>query len=309
MAIPTSYNFTRYLAAKKSVDDRALNRHVWQRLTQTLPPAAAGGPVQVLEIGAGIGTMVERLVEWGLLQRATYTAIDADSETIVESRRRLPTWMVEHGFHVLADTPTRQRFQRHGQDLLVETEAVDFQRFVARTQGQRAWDLLIAHAVLDLLDLPSTLPTLLALLRPGGLCYFTIAFDGATILQPEIDPVLDAQIEALYHQTMDQRRIAGGPSGDSQSGRHLFAHLRAAGAEILAAGSSDWIIFAGPHGYLEDEAYFLHFIIHTIGIALQGHPQLDSSQLAHWIAQRHAQVETESLVYIAHQLDFLGRVG
>ena len=103
---------------------------------------------------------------------------------------------------------------------------------------------------------PTTLPGLVSLLRPGGLCYFTIAFDGATILQPVIDPVLDVQIETLYHQTMDLRRIAGQRSGDSCTGRHLFGHLRAAGVEILDAGSSDWVIFAGPQGYPSDEAYF-----------------------------------------------------
>jgi trans-aconitate methyltransferase len=308
MAIPTTYRFTRYLAAKKSVDDRALNRHVWQSLAQALPRAAAGRPVRVLEIGAGIGTMVERLVEWELLHQATYTAIDADPETIAESHRRLPAWMVEHGFRVMEDMPARRRFGRHGHDLVVETEAIDFHRFVARTQGRRAWDLLIAHAVLDLLDIPTALPRLLSLLRPGGLCYFTLAFDGTTVLQPALDPALDAQIEALYHQTMDQRRIGGHPSGDSQTGRHLFAHLRAAGVEILAAGSSDWIIFAGPKGYPGDEAYFLHFIIHTIGTALQGRSPLDPGHLAQWIAQRHTQIEEGSLVYIAHQLDFLGRV-
>jgi SAM-dependent methyltransferase len=308
MAIPSTHRFTRYLAAKKSIDDRALNRHVWQSLAQAMSEAASDRPVRVLEIGAGIGTMVERLVEWGLLHQATYTAIDADPEAIAESHRRLPAWMVERGFHVMEDTPARWRFGRYGQDLVVETEATDFQHFVAHTQGRRAWDLLIAHAVLDEFDIPTTLPTLLSLLRPGGLCYFTITFDGATILQPEIDPALDAQIEALYHQTMDQRRIGAHSLGDSQTGRHLFGHLRAAGAEILDAGSSDWIIFAGPNGYPGDEAYFLHFIIHTIDTALQGHSQLNPGHLAHWIAQRHTQIEEGALVYIAHQLDFLGRV-
>jgi SAM-dependent methyltransferase len=308
MAIPTSYQFTRYLAAKKSVDDRALNRHVWQNLARALSQAASDGPVQVLEIGAGIGTMVERLVEWGLFQQATYTAIDADPETIAESRQRLPTWMAAHGFNVRQEALTRQRFWRDGREIVVETEVIDLQRFVARTRGRCVWDLLIAHAVLDLLDIPTTLPGLVLLLRPGGLCYFTLTFDGATILQPVIDPRLDAQIEALYHQTMDLRRIAGRPSGNSRTGQHLFAHLRAAGVEILDAGSSDWVIFAGPHGYPGDEAYFLHFIIHTIGTALEGCSELDPLRLAHWIAQRHAQVEAGTLVYIAHQLDFLGRV-
>jgi SAM-dependent MidA family methyltransferase len=52
-----NYNFSRYLAAKKTVDDRALNKDVWQRLRQAMPDQP-----DILEIGAGIGTMVERLV-------------------------------------------------------------------------------------------------------------------------------------------------------------------------------------------------------------------------------------------------------
>ena len=308
MAIPTTYHFTRYLAAKKSVDDRALNRHVWHSLAQAIAQATSDWPIQVLEIGAGIGTMVERLVEWGVLQQATYTAIDADPETIIESRQRLPAWMREHGFKVRQETATQQRFWRDGHDIVVETEVIDLQRLANRSHGRRTWDLLIAHAVLDLLAIPITLPSLLSLLRPDGLCYFTIAFDGATILQPAIDPEFDVAIETLYHLTMDQRWSADHLAGDSCTGRHLFGHLHAAGVEILDAGSSDWVIFAGPHGYPGDEAYFLHFIIHTIGAALEGHPALDPIRLTRWIAQRHAQIEAGSLVYIAHQLDFLGRV-
>ena len=308
MAIPTTYSFTRYLAAKKSVDDRALNRHVWHSLLQAMPQAALDGTVRVLEIGAGSRTMVESLVDSRLLSQATYTAIDADPETIAESRRRLPVWMAEHGFEVGGDSLPRQCFRRNGHEIVVETEAIDLQHFVGRTLGRRTWDLMIAHAVLDLLDIPTTLPGLLALLRPGGLVYFSMIFDGATILQPEIDPELDAQIEALYHQTMDRRRVAGHLSGDSRSGRHVFAHLHAVGAETLAAGSSDWIVFAGPQGYPGDAAYFLHYIIHTIGTALRGHPHLDSGRLTHWIAQRQSQIEAGSLLYIAHQVDVLGRV-
>jgi SAM-dependent methyltransferase len=306
--ISITYSFTRYLAAKKSVDDRALNQHVWRSLTQTLPPGTPAAPLRVLEIGAGIGTMVERLVEWGVLHHTVYTAIDADPETILESRRRLPAWMRARGFSALEPTPTGQGFRR-GQDIIVvETEAVDLQRFVIGTQGRRAWDLVIAHAVLDMLDIPTALASFMALLRPGGLFYATIAFDGATILQPEIDPALDVQIETLYHQTMDQQRIAGQPAGDSRSGRHLFGHIRTAGAELLDAGSSDWVVFAGPDGYPDDEAYFLHCIVQTIGKALQGHPQLDPHRFAQWISARHAQIEQGLLVYIAHQMDFLGRM-
>src|SRR5262245_5700423 len=144
MAIPTTFEFNRYLAAKRSVDDRALNRHVWYTLAQAVSPAVSHGPVQVLEIGAGIGTMVERVVEWDLLRQATYTAIGADPETIAESRRHLSVWMTQHGFDVQEETAMRQRFARDGYDIVVEAEAIDVQRFVARSSGCRLWDLVIA---------------------------------------------------------------------------------------------------------------------------------------------------------------------
>jgi hypothetical protein len=78
--------------------------------------------------------------------------------------------------------------------------------------------------------------------------------------------------------------------------------------DVLAAGSSDWVVFSGANGYPADEAYFLHHIIHTIGMALTGHPDLDAQRLDSWVAQRHAQIDQGALVYIAHQLDVLGRV-
>jgi SAM-dependent methyltransferase len=308
MSIPATYSFTHYLAAKKSADDRALNQHVWQCLTRALPRVTPAAPLQVLEVGAGIGTMVERLVTRGLLTNAIYTAIDADAETLAELHRRLPPWMAERGFSLREETPARRRFQRQGQDLIVEVEALDLLNFSARARSHRAWDLLIAHAFLDIVDIPTALASLFPLLRPGGLFYFTMVFDGGTVLQPAIDPGFDAQIETLYHQTMDQRFITTQPAGGSQTGRHLFAHLRAAGAELLDVGSSDWVVFGGLHGYPAEEDYFLHCIIHTIHTALDGHPQLDPERFKVWIEQRHAQVEQGTLVYIAHQLDFLGRV-
>jgi predicted O-methyltransferase YrrM len=308
MPLPPTYSFTRYLTAKKSVDDRALNRHVWQSLVAALPRATPEQPLHILEVGAGLGAMVERLCAGGILTCATYTAIDLEPTLITEARRRLPQWAAAQGWQVHQDSQEQIHMQRPGQEVSVATEAIDVWRFVAREQGQRAWDLLIAQAFLDLVDVPTTVPALLSLLRPGGLLYCPITFDGGTVFQPELDPEFDAAIEACYHQTMDRRLVAGKPSGDSRTGRHLFAHLHAAGAEILAAGSSDWVVFAGPNGYPADEAYFLHFIIHTVQTALTGHPHVDAGRLAAWIAQRHAQVEQGALVYIAHQLDLLGRV-
>ena len=280
---PSNYSFTRYLASKKSVDDRALNGHVYQTLRRALPHT----PLTVLEIGAGIGTMVERLLERQLFNsNVAYTVIDAEGTNIEEAQKRLGA--IPSFFSV-------------------ELEAIDLYDFVAREQGDRFWDLLIAHAFLDLVDLNTTLPLLFDLLRPGGLFYFTLNFDSGTIFQPTIDTEFDHKITTLYHRTMDERRTNGRLAGHSQTGRRLFKNLLEVQGEILAAGSSDWVVYASPKGYAADEAYFLHFIIHTVHQALANHPELDRSLFESWIARRHAQIEAGTLVYIAHQLDFIGR--
>lgn len=307
--IPDSYSFTRYLEAKKTVDDRALNRPVWAALAAHLPPGSPEAPRQVLEVGAGTGVMLERMLAWGLLGSAGaagYTAIDALPENVAEANHRLPRWAPTLGFAATHQALDGWLLQRPGQTVSAEFLAADLFEFARQEANQGRWDLLVAHAFLDLFHLPSVLPVLFGLLRPGGRFYFTINFDGATLLEPALDPAFDELVQGLYHRTMDERRTAGRPSGDSRAGRHMFAHLRQAGAELLAAGSSDWVVFPGPHGYPADEAYFLHFIIHTIGSALAGHPELDPGRFERWVAARHAQVERHELVYIAHQLDFAG---
>jgi hypothetical protein len=297
----------RYLAAKKSVDDRALNWQVWQRLVAALPRATPQQPLRILEVGAGIGSMVERLLVGDVLTHATYTAIDMAPTLIAEAHRRLLQWANEQGFQADENRERLLQLRRAGQHITIETEAIDVARFIVRENGRRAWDLLIGQAFLDLIDMPATLPALCSLMRPGGLLYFPLTFDGGTVFQPEGETQFDGAIEAYYHQTIDRRVLDGKPSGDSRAGRHLFAHLRMAGVDVVAAGGSDWVVFAGANGYPADEAYFLHDIIHTIGATLTGHPQLDTERLSTWLAQRHVQIKQGTLVYIAHQLDFLGR--
>lgn len=270
-------NFTRYLLSKRTIDDRALNRHVWQTLHDGV--AERGQPLRVLEVGAGVGTMVERLAEWGLLSGGgEYTAVDANPDCIATARQRLGS--------------------RHATtDLIWQT--ADLFDFAAQSPPQQ-WDLLIAHALLDLLDLPQALPHLFNLLQPGGLFYFTLNFDGGTIFQPPLPG--DTAVETAYHQTMDSR------PGGSQTGRQLFHQIQRAGGQVLAMGSSDWVVHPVNGRYPADEAFFLHFILDTMENALHNHPQLDSSLLPDWLTQRRAQVQAGQLVYIAHQIDLVGVV-
>ncbi len=304
------YSFQRYLSAKKSVDDRALNRSVWKALQTVLPGSQPGAPLRVLEIGAGIGTMLERMIDTGLLTCAHYTALDQEGQNIAFARQRLIEGGEKRGLNARWQS---DRLWLEGNGCQVEVRFVenDLFSFVEQVGGSQGWDLLVAHAFLDLMDLPSTLPRVFQLLAADGLpqpvFYFTINFDGVTILEPVIDAAFDEQVTRLYHRTMDERLVLGKPSGDSRTGRRMFHALRQSGASILAAGASDWVVYADQSGkYPYDEAYFLHFIIHTIDQALGGHPELEAERFRRWIAERHAQVEKGELVFIAHQLDFVG---
>lgn len=306
MTIPANFSYTRYLAAKKTVDDRALNRQVFEALTRNLGPRQDAGPLEFLEVGCGIGTMVERLWDWGVLANARYTALDLDPENIAAAAARVPDFSLERDLQV--DEMGAGEFQLigPGRTFTVAFKAIDLFDFMAREDGRSSRDVLVAHAFLDLVDLNSTLPRLLALLKPGGWFYFTLNFDGATVFHPPVDADLDALMERLYHATMDERQVAGRPSGSSRTGRLLFSVLPHFGGRVLAAGSSDWVVFPGPQGYPDDEAYFLHYLVHTVDQALQGQPLLEEKTLRDWADTRHRQIDRGELLYVAHQLDFFG---
>ncbi|MCL4501453.1 MAG: class I SAM-dependent methyltransferase [Deltaproteobacteria bacterium] len=305
--IPQEYSFLRYLAAKKGLDDRSLNRHVRETLAGQLLTRREDAACRVLEVGCGIGAMLERLIDWQLLAKADYTGIDLHPDNIGEARRRFRRFAAARGAD-LALEAGRFLYRQSAQTVAAEFEAIDLFHFLTRERGRSRWDLILAHAFLDLVDLKTTLPELLSLLAPGGFFYFTLNFDGGTIFKPTIDAGLDQHLETLYHQTMDRRLVGGRLSGSSRTGRLLFEHLKNAGALVLAAGSSDWVVFPGPAGYPGGEAYFLHFIIHTIQQALKDHPELPQSDFQGWIEQRHAQILQGKLIYLARQLDFFGQV-
>jgi len=290
-------DYARYLAAKTTVDDRALNRHVLAEMRRLMP---AGAP-RVLEVGAGLGTMVARLMDWGAVGAGEYILLDADRHLLDCSHRWLRDWAVARGLR--SDPLPDGLWVGDIRVRLVHTELGSYLE-----AGHRALvDVLIANAVLDLVDVPAVLPGLLRLLVPGGVYWFTINYDGESIFAP--GHPCDDQIMQAYHRDMDERVRYGRPAGESRTGRHLFHHLRAAGAPALAAGSSDWVVSAGPDGnYPGDEAHFLCSILGTIRDALRDRQDwVEPANLSDWLADRGRQLAVGELVYIAHQLDFAGR--
>src|SRR5579859_7742250 len=88
-----TFDYARYLAAKTTVDDRALNRPVLAELRRLMPPGAP----RILEVGAGLGTMVARLTDWGVIGAGEYILLDADRSLLDDSRRWLRDWAAARG--------------------------------------------------------------------------------------------------------------------------------------------------------------------------------------------------------------------
>ena len=301
-------SFIRYLAAKKTIDDRSLNSHVFQTLSKTLKDLYSNQEIHVLEAGCGIGSMVERMLGWDALANAAYTALDLEPEYIAEATRRLVINGNTAGMKLHKKSENVLVLQNHKQHMMIEFKIGDIIEFARNNASLREYHLILANAFLDLIDIYSSLPPIFSLVRPGGLVYFTLNFDGVTSLEPTIEADLDRQVIALYHETMDHRLVLGKPSGDSKTGRHLLPFLQKSGLNILDAGSSDWVVFPTNGSYKDDDAYFLHFMVDTIYRAIEFHPEINPGQLHMWRDNRHRQVEHGELFYVTHQLDVLAQM-
>jgi hypothetical protein len=291
----------RYLAAKKTIDDRALNHHVWETLRQALPQTTCGGPANILEIGAGIGTMLERIVDRELLTGpATYVATDSDPNQLRAARQYLSQWAKERG-HILSwPGEHRGRLRTAKADVFLVLELASAEELAAdRPDSPGLFHLVIAHAVLDLIDFPVLLPRLLSRLTNNGLAYCTCNFDGETVFLPECEG--EEEIIKCYHASMEARQ-----TGASHTGRRLLTLLQRPGLELMAAGSSDWVIHPRDRCYSTDETFFLHAILTTVTRELT-RKKSPPANLDAWSRARHRQVETGELSFLARHLDLLAR--
>ena len=289
---PERYSTVRYLKAKAAVDDDALNTRVYDELAQGIADIG-DRPLRVIELGAGVGSTFRRLLERGLLSSGEYVMVDHEGESLAEASRAVDEILGLAG---------------RG-DLSVDFVVADAVAYLHEQAGTgRLADVIIAQALVDLLNVPEFLEAAANALRPGGLLYLPITFDGETVFEPTANAVLDARVIDSYHRTMDERRTPNAlPTGGRRAGRALLSEIPQAGLEIAAAGSSDWVVYPQDGGYPDDVAYFLHHIINFVWEALSENAIAFSAGLEEWVAGRHRQIELGELVYIAHQLDVLAR--
>jgi SAM-dependent methyltransferase len=314
---PDSFSFERYLAAKESVDDRALHRPTLDRFRREATALAADrdGPLRVAEAGAGLGAACRRfLADEGFPARLHYTMVERRPSLVTGARESLREWAdSREGVAVTEVPPTSAvasealRVTRPAGEATVEFVAGD--AFEVFASADRSWDALVAAAFVDLVPL-SRLSALFDALAPGGLFYFPITFDGETAFRPVADPDREAAVLDRFHRTM----VGPGRAGP-RAGLDLFDAVPAAGGEVLAAGGSDWLVHPPYPG---DEAYFCHHVLDLVESAvaetLEGSGDgaaedgLTRAALRTWATGRHRAVAGGELTYLAHNLDVCGRV-
>src|SRR4051812_3186392 len=128
---PSAYSEVHYLHAKRSVDDRALNRAVLDLLRGAI--GALPQPMRILELGAGVGTMISRLAgdpaDLGCIARGSYTLVDRDRASLRWAGEHLLRWAGSGAF----TSAGRLTLGGAGGDLQIDLVEADIFEWLARS--------------------------------------------------------------------------------------------------------------------------------------------------------------------------------
>ncbi|MGD8252645.1 MAG: class I SAM-dependent methyltransferase [Desulfobacterales bacterium] len=293
--------YIRYLKAKKAVDDRALDPEVWKAMRRALPV----GPVRVLEVGGGIGTMVERAFDWELAPSMDYTLTDVNPHFVETFKCRIGPWCRQRGLFVEEAPEGAIRLRGPSGESSLHTSLVDLTAPRSWSDVNPGWDLIIAHGVMDLVNIDGALEAFPGWLTSGGLVYLSLNYDGETVFLPPWDVHMDMRILERYHASMDARRVHGRATGGSRTGDRLKEALTARRFELLASGRSDWAVQPGRDGYPAGEKIFLDCIVETVYRTLVKDPEIPRNVLEKWLQNRRQRIRSGELSFHARNLDFL----
>lgn len=293
-------DFADYLDAKFALDERSLNRHVRQACIERI--GSSRPLLRWLDVGAGTGAMVRRLYK-DIPGSLSITALDRDADLLDVASAKLKAELARDGYRTLtsrrgieADISKRRIF--------TDFACCNLLDFEPRPAGR--FDLITAHALMDIVPLEAALSRFAAWLAPGGLVYATLTYDGDTTLYPPYDDQnFEASLLAAYDASMERRRVQGESTGGAHAGRRLHAALSRKGFEVIAYGSSDWNITPFANRYRDRDGDVLRALVGCIRDEGERAPDIDPPSLASWYAERSAAIDTAALGIIVHQLDML----
>lgn len=300
-------DFADFLDAKFDLDERSLAGDVRDQCFRRL---ARRSRLRCLDLGSGTGAMLRRLLDAEFpAEFLELVALDRDPALLTRARAALIALLVRRGFAVRDPAPgpssgdpdriEANDGRRHVGLRFVCCDVSDFEPHT----GER-YDLVTAHAFLDLVPMRPLLERISGWLAPGGLLYATLNYDGGTALFPQYaEAELEERLLDRYDASMEERRVDGNPTGGARSGRRLHAMLPQAGFEVVAYASSDWN--AVPHGgeLRAGDAVVVSVLLEALRRENEAH--CDRERLAAWYRDRRAVLQAGRLGAIVHQIDVL----
>ena len=296
--------FTKYLEAKFGIDSHSINVRVREALQRRVEDREL---LEVLDVGCGTGASLRRLAEitTGVVD---YTGLDSAANNRTSANEATKFWAIGEGYE-LAPRHDETVASREDRSLTYRFATGDLFDPPESIVGG-SFDLVTAHALLDVLPLSAAVVALRSRLSPGGLLYSAINYDGRTTLVPSLHTKEMNEFEELllqtYDRSMDQRVVNGLKVGGSRTGTRLFDVLKSNGFSIAAFGASDWSICPVEGAYQSGERLCIESIIRMIGAEGERHSVTAVPALANWFAERIGHLSSGTLGLIVHQTDILG---
>ena len=267
-----------WLAARAPYDEAALDQAAIAHLAAwgaALPPGYAPS---VVDLGSGTGAALRRVARWLAPRPLVAYAVDQDAGLLTRA---------------VATGPAGTRPVRC--DLLRPLAA-------AGGPADGSVDLILGHALADLLPLDRLAERAAALVRPGGLVHLALAYDGLTAFAP--DAPLDAEMIAAFHRHMDRpaHRMLG--YGGSTAGRRLGPALATAGLDILADAPSVWEVQAQDG---EAGRRVLARLIRYVAEAARDLGDVPAVDIARWERAQRAALDGGTLSVRVRHRDVLAR--
>ncbi len=295
-----SLAFSDYLDAKFELDERSFNADVRGALILRLGAKAS---LNCLDVGMGTGAGLPRLLN-DCTASLTITGLDIRAELVESARQNFAQCLHELNFHPRQRQAYKIDGRRGERVVTADFLCTSLQAFDPPLPI--AYDLITAHAFMDLVPLAPAIDCFARWLAPGGLFYATLNYDGGTTLFPAYaDGRFESELLAVYDASMDSRRVDGAATGGSRCGLRMHTALQAAGFDIIAYGSSDWNLTPLHGAYRNRDAVCLRALLDLLGGEGERSAGIDARALAAWRDSRLRQLEANSLGLIIHQVDIL----
>ncbi len=295
--------FTEYLNAKYALDSRSLNPIAYHSLLRTLESRSH---LRWLDLGTGTGAMIHRLVEAFSIANIEAVGLDRD-QTILASAALTSQQRLQEQGYTIANRDHFMHARSDTQSLTLKYICQNIRSPIPNKQN--TFDLVTAHAFMDVVPLMQTVKLIADNLVEGGLFYSTLNYDGETTLFPVYqDFAFEHEILNHYDQSMENRGVDGQATGGAYSGRRLVTTLQANGFDIIAYGSSDWNITPVHDQYLDQDQTCITALLDMIHGEATHLPLLDQAKLQAWYQERMHRIEQQQLGLIIHQMDVLARI-